>query len=173
MNNGLSYNPHTDDADKIRMIRYCFLTFSCVLNCVLVIVDVNIAVLYWIIHNIVVLVLRYYEVEIDDKTTNRYPLDLILRNPISQLLFIRLFPNAEVFIYLKLIPEILSMLYFTLYFRAQYKVLIGRNIDINQTTRHVPIIMLECLARIVTYTIFFAEYKNIFPWILFDAYISF
>jgi len=99
----------------------------------------------------------------DDRTTNRFPLDLFLRNPITQILLMRLFSSVELFISLKLIPEILSMLYFTLYFRAQSKVLLGENVDINQTTKYVIIAIFECLSRIVTYTIFFAICKNIFP----------
>ena len=166
MKNGLSYNPQIDDADKMRMMRYLFLTLSCVLNYILVGINANVAALYWVTHNIIVLVLRYYEAEIDNRTVNRYPLDLILRNPITQLVFMRLYPDIELFVSLKLIPEILSMIYFMLYYRAQYNVLIGHDINTNQTTRYALITILECLSRIITYTVFFATCKNIFPWIL-------
>lgn len=165
MNNVLSYDLYVEDVDRLRMMIYGFLTLCCVMNYMLVEIDEQIAILYWILYNIVALGLRYLEFSIDKKTYNRFLLDVILKNPFTQIFLIMMFGDKELFLSLKLIPETISALYFMLYFRAQYSILIGMNAYTNYTTKYSPLVVLELLSRIVIYTIIFCFCKNIFPWI--------
>lgn len=136
------------DSLHLRKIMYLILLQISIISSLAFMLDNSYILLP--IHNLIFLFCRVVESKIDPRTSNRLLIDIILRNPLSTYVILHYMTDLR-YVILMAVPDIVTSLYFYLYFRAIHNVVLGENVSKNLTINYWYLLPLELILRTSMY----------------------